>query len=460
MNKVRNSSLRAYRHEASKLLTLSAPILIGQLAITGMGATDTIMAGNYSATDLAAIAIGQSFWLPTLLFLVGFFTATTSLIAHAFGANNTSTIKALFGQSLLWAAILSPLGIVLLNNASPLIALLKLEPELSQICADYLTALSYGLPGGAAFLVMRSLSEGMGKTRPVMLIQLITFATNIPLNYMFIYGRWGAPELGGVGCGYASAIALWLQCLLGLLLINKLSIFRSLQLFSDRISLQAAVFKRICALGVPIAFTFLAEVILFSIIALIIAPLGTVVIAGHQIALSVSALTFMIPLSVGIATTISAGQQLGAQRQAQANLVCRTGLGLILITSSTMMLIILWLKADVAGLYSNNDSVIGIASSLLVFAAIYQIPDAVQICMASALRAYQDTRIPLLVVLFAYWAISVPLGWALSFGKFGLTPLGAKGMWIGLVCGLSLAALMLGWRYIIISRRAMTAHQS
>ena len=206
-------------------------------------------------------------------------------------------------------------------------------------------------------------------------------------------------------------------------------------------------------------FIFGFTPILFSIIALIIAPLGTTIIAGHQIALSVSALTFMIPLSVGMATTISAGQHLGAKRPQLAKLACHTGLGLILLSSSIMMLMIIWLKADVAGLYSNNDTVIAIASSLLIFSALYQIPDAVQVCMASALRAYQDTRTPLAIVLFAYWGISVPLGWALTFGKLGMAPLGAKGMWMGLVCGLTVAAILLASRFFIISRRASTKLQ-
>jgi MATE family multidrug resistance protein len=418
-----------------------------------MGVTDTIMAGNYNSTDLAAIAIGQSFWLPTLLFFAGFFTASTTLIAHAFGANHLEKIRHLVLQSLLWACLLLPIGIVFLNNTSPLIGLLSLEPALATLSSDYLKALSFGLPGAGGFLIVRSLSEGLGKTRPAMIIQIATFAVNIPLNYIFIFGHWGAPELGSLGCGVATAITLWLQCICGLLLVNRHPLLRSIHVFKQRLQLIPEDFKKIAIIGIPIAVTFLAEVLLFSAIALIIAPLGTEVLAGHQIALSISALTFMLPLSVGMAITIRAGQQLGAKQQAGANFSCKVGLMILLMTSTTMMTLILLLKGYVAGLYSNNESVVMMASSLLFFAAIYQIPDAIQICMASALRAYQDTRIPLIMVLVAYWLISVPVGYAITYGHLGSEAWGAKGMWMGLVCGLSIASILLGWRFYQLQRK-------
>ena len=459
MNHTTTQPPPSYKQEAGKLIRLCTPIFIGQLAVTGMGATDTIMAGNYHATDLAAIAIGQSFWLPTIIFLIGFFNASTTLVAHAFGANQYSKIRQVILQSLWCALLLIPVAVLFLNQLEPLITLLKLEPELTRLSADYLSALSFGLPGLTFFLLVRNLTEGMSLTRPIMLIQIIAFVANIPLNYALIFGHWGAPALGSYGCGIATAIALWLQLACGLLLINRHPLLKSVQLFQQPLVLAKETFNKIFSLGTPIAFTFLAEVLLFSVIALIIAPLGTEILASHQIALSVSALTFMLPLSIGMAVTIRAGQLLGAQQLPEANFSCKVGLMIILCTASTMMMLILLLRTYVAGLYSNETTVIALASSFLVFSAIYQVPDAVQVCMASALRAYHDTRITLILVLIAYWLISVPLGYCLTFGKFGLHAMGAKGMWMGLVCGLSIAALFLGWRFWHVSRRALI-HQN
>lgn len=444
-----------WKREAKQLFQLSLPILIGQLAITGMGVTDTIMAGNYRATDLAAIAIGQSFWLPTFIFFVGFFNATTTLIAHHHGAKNTEKISRLFLQSLIWAILFIPLGVLFLTNSDQLISLLKLEEALFVICRDYLFALAFGFPAAIIFLSIRGLSEGMGETRPIMLIQLIIFLCNIPLNYGLIYGKWGLPTMGGVGCGVATALVLWLQCLCGFILLNKHPLLKSLLVFQQTLRPHKETLLKLWRLGLPIAFTFLAEVLLFSVIALIIVPLGAEVIAGHQIALSVSAITFMLPLSMGMAITIRIGQKLGGKQQKQANIAFIVGLSVMLATALLSMTAIFSLRALLATAYSNDPVVINIASGLLFFTAIYQIPDAIQIGMTSALRGYQDTRIPLTIVLIAYWVISVPVGWSLCFGKWGNEPYGAAGMWLGLVVGLSCAAVFQGLRFWRVSQRVI-----
>ncbi len=436
--------------EAARLTRLGSPILIGQLAQTAMGVTDTLMAGHYSATDLAAIAIGQSLWLPIFIFFVGLFNATTTNVAHQFGALDKAAIRHTVTQSLWLAVIGAPLGILLLLGADTVTPLLSIEADVANITHDYLFYLACGLPPALAFLCLRAFSEGMGHTRPIMLINILALLINIPLNYAFIFGKFGAPAMGGAGCGVATALVLWLQLIVCLRIVGREPRLKEIKLFS-RLSLAPKLdtLKSLLALGLPIALTFVAEVSLFSVVALIIAPLGTAVIAGHQITLSVSTITFMLPLSVGMAITIQTGQYLGAGQPQQAKFSSLVGLSIALLLATGNMLLILSLRHWIPQLYTQDQTVIAIAYGLLFFTAIYQLPDAVQIAMTSALRGYRDTRLPLVIVLVAYWLISVPLGWQLTYGSASM---GAGGMWMGLVCGLSFAAVLQSWRFLSLTR--------
>lgn len=435
-----------WRTETPRLITLATPILIGQLAQIGMGVTDTIMAGHYSAADLAAIAIGQSIWLPVYMFFIGLSTACTTQVAHYAGALDNQGIKQSVQQMLwlLWS--LFPFGIVLILNADIAFTAMGIDPAVSDITANYLAYLCFGLPAIVSYLALRSLSEGMRATRPVMLVNLAGLLVNIPLNYAFIYGEWGAAEMGAAGCGVASALVMWIQLLAVLILVSKLPQLKVVGALKQWQPPRWSVIVSQINLGLPVALSTMAEVALFSGVALIIAQLGAAVVAGHQIALSISSLTFMLPLSLGIAITIQSGQYLGAGQYEKARYVSRMGVkGGALIAILTMSIIILGRNA-ITSLYTDDPEIQKIALNLLLFAAVFQLPDAIQVCAASALRAYMDTRIPMLIMLFCYWVISVPLGWNLTHGVGSFEAMGAEGMWTGLVCGLSLAAVLNSWR--------------
>ena len=205
----------------------------------------------------------------------------------------------------------------------------------------------------------------------------------------------------------------------------------------------------------PIGLIGLAEVALFSAVALIIAPLGTNILAANQVANSISALTFMLPLSVGMAITIRVGTRLGANDMAGARFSSLVGISVAAMLACVSMLTIILGRDQISSLYTNDQTVIFGASALLIYAAVYQIPDAIQISVVSALRGYRDTHLPLLTVLVAYWVISVPLGWCLTTGVGGIEPMGAKGMWIGLVCGLSCAAVLQSLRLRHVLKRVI-----
>lgn len=445
-----------WRVEAPRLIKLAMPIVIGELALIGMGVTDTIMAGHYSAEALAAIAIGQGIWLPVYLFFIGLSTACITQVAHCAGARDNPGIKQTVQQMLwlLWA--LTPIGMFLLLKADFIFSRMAIDTTVSQITGQYLAFLSTGLPAIVSYLALRGLSEGMRATRPIMLVSMAGLLLNIPLNYIFIYGQWGAPEMGAAGCGVASSMVMWFQLIAVMLVARYLPKLKSVAVFTQWRGPSWPVIKSQINLGLPVGFSSMAEVALFSSVALILAQLGADVVAGHQIALSISSTTFMLPMSLGIAINIQAGQYLGAGDPMRARYITLMGLVCAALVALFTLSIIIIGRQTITQLFTDQPAIQQIAFSLLLFAAIFQLPDALQVCAASALRAFLDTRVPMLIMLFSYWVVSVPLGWILTHGAFGFTAMGAEGMWTGLVCGLSFSAVLQGWRLRwILKKRAV-----
>lgn len=207
--------------EIKLILSLGLPIAIAQLAQTSMGFVDTLMAGRYSPTDLAAVALGSGIWLPLFIASQGLLMATTPLVAHLVGAGAAEQSRQPLHMGMIVAGILSLLGISFLQNCGFIFELMSVEAELARLTQAYLAAISWGFPALLLFQLIRSYVEGFGKTRPVMKISILGLLCNIPLNYVLIYGEFGFPELGGVGCGWATAIVMWTMCLTALLYLQK-----------------------------------------------------------------------------------------------------------------------------------------------------------------------------------------------------------------------------------------------
>lgn len=445
----------SYPHELKYLIRLAMPLLAAQLLTTATGVVDTIMAGRYHSSDLAAVAIGNSFWLPLFLLITGLLIGTTSMVARYHGARQPEAIKTVVQQSVWLSLALSGLCIVVLLNAGALLDWMEVSADFAEIAQRYLVAISFGFPAIALASTMRSFTEGMGRTKPYMMGALVAFLANIPLNYGLINGVWGLPELGGEGCGWATAASMWLQALVLWLYTSKSKNYQGIQLFSRWQKPNLAEIIKISRLGFPIAFAVFAEVSIFSTIALLLAPLGAVVVAGHQIALTTSHLIFMLPLSLSQAITIRVGHFLGKGQQRLANFVVAVGissalcLGLITATS------ILVMRHTIIGWYTTDAVVQAGAVALFFWMAIYQIPDHIQISANASLRAYQDSRIPMVMILFAYWGIAIPAGFILARTQWLGEPMAAEGFWIGLLLGLTVTAICLAGRLLLIANRPL-----
>ena len=431
------------RLEVRNLLALALPIIIAQVAYTSMGFVDAVMAGRVGAQDLAAVALGNSIWVPVYLLMTGILMATTPKVAQRFGGEQISEIGPLVRQALWLAAAVGGGAAALLLAAQPVLVLMKVDPLLVEPCMRYLHGIATGLPATAFYYVLRCCSDGMGRTRPSMVLGICGLLLNIPLNYVFIYGHFGVPALGGVGCGWATAIVMWVVMLGMAGWVHWAPAYREARVFGSFQWPQWPVIQRLLGIGLPIGIAVFAESSIFAVIALLIGSLGSTVVAGHQIALNFSSLVFMIPLSLGMAVTVRVGQAIGRNDPRQARFAAGVGMATALAYACFSASLMLLGREHIAGIYTADPQVTRIAAMLIVYAALFQFSDAIQVTAAGALRGYQDTRVTMILTLFAYWGIGLPVGYLLGLTDWLGAPSGPSGLWQGLIVGLTCAALML-----------------
>ncbi len=436
------------RSEICTLLRLSIPIILAQLAQSSMAFVDTVMAGQVGATDLAAVALGSSIWFPLSLFQLGLLSALTPIVAQAHGGNNPATIRHTTPQGIYLGLISGVVIMLLLQHADIILPLLHTQAELIPLVHAYLHGTAWGFPAVGICFALRYCSEGLSLTRPGMIVSFSGLATNIIANYTLVFGKFGFPALGGPGCGVATAVTMWMMMLVMVIFYWKGSVYRKLRLLHYA-HLSAATQKQLLKLGLPIGAGLFIECSIFALIALLLSRFGAQTVAAHQIALSFTSMTFMIPLSISSAIAVRVGHTIGRRRPSQTRRAVRVGIAttftLALVSCATMALF----PHRCVAIFSHDPQLRNAAASLLTLAAIFQVPDAMQVSCAGALRGCKDTRIPMLIQTIAYWGIGLPCGCYLGL----YLNWGARGFWIGLICGLSAAAIML-----LLRLRRVLAH--
>ncbi|AUX88493.1 MATE family efflux transporter [Acinetobacter variabilis] len=427
------------RYELKQLFHLMLPILVTQFSQAGLGLIDTIMAGRLSPTDLAAIAVGVGLWIPVMLLFSGIMIATTPLVAEAKGARTPEKIATIARQSLWVAFILGVIAGLVLQVLPLTLPLLGVPESLQPKAGLFLHAIGFGMPAVTMYAALRGYSEAIGYPRPVTAISLMALLLLVPLNFIFMYGVGPIPALGSAGCGFATAILQWLMLMSLALYIFKNRVYQSSQPFSHWEKLNGYWLKRILKLGFPIGLAIFFEVSIFSTAAIVLSPLGETIVAAHQIAISVTSQLFMIPMSLAIALTIRVGTYYGEQNWDAMRRV--QGLGLMTATIlALLIMLMLWVfRSEIVALYTSDPMVTQIALYLVLFAVAYQLMDAWQISAAGCLRGMQDTKGPMWITMIAYWVIAFPVGVYLS--RFG--DMGAAGVWVGLIVGLSVACVLL-----------------
>jgi MATE family multidrug resistance protein len=449
--------VQRYKIEAQKLIKLATPVLIASIAQTGMGFVDTIMAGGASASDMAAVAVASGLWFPIIFFGIGVLMAIIPVIAQLNGAGKQHQISFEVQQGIYIALLLLVPIILILFQTHTILSWMGVEIALREKCYGYMTAMMFGAPAFLFFQALRNLTDGMSMTRPTMVIGFMGLLLNIPLNWMFVYGKFGLPALGGVGCGVATMIVYWFMAisLFVFIIISKrlshLEVFRQIYR-PDKIEL-AKLFR----LGLPVSASIFFEVTLFAVVTLMVSSLGSDIVAAHQVAINFSSLVFMLPMSIGSAVTIRVGHTLGEGKSEGAVVAAKVGLGTGVLLACMTAIITVLLSEHIARMYTDNYFVITLATHLLQLSALYQCADAVQVISAGALRGYKDMKAIFYITFTAYWIFGLPFGYMLGLTDWIIQPLGVSGFWIGIIIGLSLASLLLGSRLRWIFRKSQTS---
>ena len=443
LNPPKASYFTRFTHEALQLLRLGMPLIIGALAIVGMTITDTLMAGQASANDLAGLAVGAGLWSAAAVLIIGLVSGLAPIVGQLFGARKYTEISQQVRQAL-WIALFVGLLIGgIASNAPHLMNFMTMDSAIADISGRYLQAIAWGAPALALGTALRTFAEAVGRTRITMLVNLTAFLTNILLDYLLVFGHWGLPELGGVGAAWASSLIYWTMLLAFALQLKYSHFFKPYKLFSRFQRPQWESIKNQLHLGVPISIGSTGEVLFFGIIALMLAPLGATIVGGHQIAQSVAALIFMLPFGQGQAISIRIAHSIGAGNTKNTRFIARSGLTLGLLIAALTATVTIALRHTIVAFYTDDPDIQIMAANLLLFCSAYQLCDSLQVITWGALRGFKDTRVPMIIMLFSYWCIGFPLGYSLAISHYWGTPMGAQGFWIGIIVGLSIASILL-----------------
>ena len=435
--------------ESRQLFHLALPLMGAQLAQMGMGVADTIMAGRYSSADLAGVALGTSILWPSMMLVFGVVQAVTPTISQLNGARAYGHIGPVLRQGLWLALAASLLVIVILNNVEPIYTLMNVDPIAVAISVPYLQMTSFGMPALLCFFCLRFLADGTGYTRPAMYIAITALIFKIPLNYVLIYGKFGLPEMGGVGCGVAQAIMMWFQLILVIIVVTRKRFdhtgWRSKFSWPDW-----KIIKPLLVIGIPIGTTMFAEMGLFSFTTLLLGQFGAAVVASHNIAMNLNAVFFMPPMALGMAATIRIGFRIGANEVAGARTTALIAFLTTAFVAISGAILIYLFKEVLVGFYTTEQAVMNLSITLLLFVVFFLFFDATQSVCIGALRGYKDTKVPMWLAIFSYWGVGLPTQILFGFGYIG-EPMGVYGFWLGLACGVGTAAILLGARLWYVS---------
>jgi MATE family multidrug resistance protein len=443
------------RSHLRAIVGLGAPLVVNNLAYAGITFADTVMAGHIGADALAAVAVGSNALQLQSLIGAGMMMALAPLVAHDYGAGRDTAAGGYLRQALWIALAMCVLPLAIGIFAGRIYTAVGTSASIIPTATAYTHAICFGVPAMLALQALTYTSEGLGRTRTIMLMTVMALPTNVLLNWVFMFGHWGAPALGAVGAGVASAITMWLALGFMIGLLTRPA-FRRFALFSRFEWPSAARLRTILRLGLPFTGSLVTEGSLFIGATFMVSSLGATVVAAHQIALSYSLLTYMIPAAFHSATTVRVGHMLGGGQATEARRAGVTGIavcgGLMVVSA----LVLMFAGEPIARIYTDDAAVLEIAATLLLLAGLFQVSDGLQLGCSGALRGYQDARVPLAIVVVSYWGIGFTLAWVFGIERGG----GAPGVWFGLIAGLTAAGLLLAARFRYVSRRGNAADAS
>lgn len=436
----------SFKAEARANLKLALPLIAAQLAGVGMGTVDTVMAGRLGKEALAAVAAGSNLNVVFFVFFMGLLMACSAIVAHRAGAGHADgRVGAFTREALLLGVVIAVTWVVGAHLIADRVLLhIGLAPETAEVAAEFLRALSWSAFGFSAWFVLRFVAEGMGTTKPIFFSGVTGLLGNLILDWVFMYGKFGMPEMGAVGCGWATSISASLMALVLAAQYRFYAPLRQLDAFKPLMPRLGRNTREIMRLGLPIGMILLAEAGLFVLAAMWMARFGDSTMAAYQIALNFASVLFMIPLGIGLATTVRVGHAMGAGEKASACYRGTVGMKLGLLNAASNASIMVLLSSLIVALYTDDPDIAACATHFLWLAAAFQFVDGLQVTANGALRGIKDTRVPMLITVTAYWLVGMPVAHQLAFA----TDLAASGLWWGLTAGLAAAAIGLSLRFM------------
>ncbi|MEM6886807.1 MAG: MATE family efflux transporter [Pseudomonadota bacterium] len=443
-----------YRQHAGAVLRLGLPLVGGHLAQVAIGVTDTVMMGWYGVEALAAVTLGSTYFFTLLIFGSGFAWAVMPLVANFHAEGDEVGLRRATRMGLWLSLAFAAFALPLMIWSEPILRLLGQDLELSTDASLYLSVMGWAIVPGLLVMVLKSYLGGLERTQVVLWIMLAAAVVNGVSNYAFIFGNWGAPELGVRGAALASVLTQ-LMALVGIVIYIQ-TVLPHHALFQRLWRADGQMLVRVFRLGWPISLTSLSESGLFAASALMMGWLGAVPLAAHGIAVQLASITFMMHLGLSNAATIRAGNALGRRdpwhMERGALMVTLLSVGFALLTVALFVtmptpLISMFMREGEPA----QAQILAIGSGLLVMAALFQLVDGAQVVALGLLRGVQDTRVPMIYAALSYWALGVPCSYLFGF----VFELDGIGIWLGLVVGLGLAALLLSDRFWRVALRGL-----
>lgn len=451
-------NLKQYTKEFSYNLRLAYPIILGMVGHTLIGIVDNIMVGKIGSTELAAVSLGNSMIFIAMSLGIGFSTAITPIVAEGDAEKNDTKIRSAFHHGLFLCTILGLVLFTVIMFAKPIMELLKQPEDVIVLAKPYLGWVAFSLIPLVMYQGYKQFADGMSLTKYSMYAMVMANVLHVGINYVLIYGIWIFPKMGIIGAALGTVISrIFLVMFMHIMLSRRDDLKRFFKGFSFN-EIKKTMIKKIISIGFPSAMQMLFEVVLFTASIWLCGNIGKTSQAANQIALSLASMTFMFAMGLSVTSMVRVSNQRGLMDYKKLIVVARSIflLAIILETVFAIFFIIfhdylpyIFLNMENTGQILDNEEVIGIASKLLLIAAVFQISDGIQVVVLGALRGLQDVKVPMYITFVAYWVIGFPISYYL--GEH--TELKAQGVWVGLLAGLTAAAICLYIRFHYLTKR-------
>ena len=453
-----------WRDSARQIAPLAWPVVVGQISMLAYSTVDTLLVARSSAQDLAALAVGSAAYVSIFVGLMGVLMALAPIVGQLYGAGKLQDAGRQVHQALYIALGMGVVGSSLLLFPQPFLLLARAGPEITERVHGYTLALAVSLPATLLFTIFRGFNSAVSRPKEAMKLQLAALFIKVPLSIALVLGvpALGITPLGVLGCGIATAVAMWTQTLAAFVLLRRDPFYAPFRIIGHGLTKpDAAALRQHLKLGIPMGGSILVEVTAFTFMAIFIARLGTLPVAGHQIVINLVSIMFMVPFGLGTATGTLVAQRIGAGAAREARRLGWHGLLMGSALAAVMGGAVFVLREPLLGLYSRDAAVLAAALPLVAWLALFHVADAAQTIAAFVLRAYKIATVPMVIYVVALWGAGLGGGYLLAFDIGGGVPQslrGAPGFWFAATAGLVLAGVALSafmvWVFRVQRREA------